>query len=210
MKRNAARKIFKIMLACLTLSVLAIGWKYHFMAWIVPLAMLAGVLGVLILGNRFVCGNICPRGAFLDIFVSKVSANKTAPSFMSGNLIKIIVLVLLFGFFGYNVFNIGNYALLPLLFWKMCFYTTLLGLFLAFFINQRAWCMICPVGSIGGWLTRNKARLRVAKSCVGCKSCDKVCPAKINPSSFKGGKITHINCVRCGECKRVCPVKAIK
>lgn len=204
------RKTVRFILGTLTLIVLLTGWNFHFLGWIVPAAMVLGVLGALIFGNRFICGYVCPRGAFLDSYVSKIAKKNAAPSFMHGNVLKAGVLVLLFGFFFFNIYKMQDYSLLPFLFWKMCFITTLIGLGLAFFINERSWCMICPIGSLGGWLKRKDRALAVGEGCVGCGKCNKACPMKINPSSFKGGPIAHSNCISCGQCKLACPKKVIK
>lgn len=205
-KRNTIR----VVLAIITFAVLLVGWKYSWLAWIVPLSMLGGIATVLLAGNRYFCGNFCPRGAFLDIFVSKISKHNSAPEFMHSAKVKIVVLIVIFAAFLFNLYKVSDYLALTTLFWKMCLVTTLIGLILAFFINERAWCMICPIGTIEGFLIRKKKTLCVSNACVGCGKCDKVCPVKINPSSFKGGRIVHKNCLYCGRCKSVCPVKAIK
>ncbi|MCL2888273.1 MAG: 4Fe-4S binding protein [Elusimicrobia bacterium] len=205
-KRNTGRFI----LAVITLIVLLFGWKYRVLGWIVPAAMGAGVLGVILFGNRFVCGHLCPRGAFLDIFVSKAAAKKSAPEFVHGPALKITVLVGFAAFFFFNLYKLPDYSLLPVLFWKMCLITTLIGLLLAFFINERAWCMICPIGTFEGFLRRENKLLHVGGGCISCGKCDKTCPTKIKPGGFKGGRITHLNCIACGQCKNVCPVKVIK
>ena len=204
------RNVIRFILAVVTLAVLALGWKYQILGWIVPAAMLAGIAGVLIFGSRLVCGHVCPRGAFLDVFVSKISPKKSAPGFMHGLPFKLAVLIGFAAFFTFSVYKLAGWAGLPFLFWRMCFFTTLIGLVLAFFINERAWCMICPIGTIEGLLRRKNSMLCVSDNCVNCGKCDKVCPTIIKPSSFKGGNIDHLNCIMCGECKRVCPVKAIK
>ncbi|MDR0291437.1 MAG: 4Fe-4S binding protein [Elusimicrobium sp.] len=205
-KKNTGRFV----LALITLIVLALGWKYSVLDWIVPAAILAGIAGVIILGNRFVCGHLCPRGAFLDVFVSKISKKKSAPAFVHGLPLKITVLAVFSAVFFFKLYMMSDYSQLPVLFWQMCLVTTLIGVALAFFINERAWCMICPVGTIEGLLRRKNKLLRVGGACASCGKCNKVCPTKIRPSGFKGGRITHLNCVFCGKCKTVCSVKVIK
>lgn len=205
------RNLIRFILALITLIVLALGWKFQVLGWVVPAAMITGILGALIFGNRFVCGNVCPRGAFLDVFISKISKKRNPSKYMRHSLLKVIVLIALFGFFFFSLFTMRTYNELPLIFWKMCLYTTLIGIFLSFFINERAWCMICPIGSIGGWLRKKKNALYIDPGkCIDCKKCDRSCPVKILPSSFKGRSIDHSNCIFCKECKRVCPKNAIQ
>lgn len=203
------KKIVRFLLGFITLVVLLFGWEYSFLGWLVPAAMIVGVITAVVFGNRFACGNLCPRGAFLDVFISKISRKISAPFYMHNNILKALVLVAMFGFFFFSIYRMQNYNLLPLIFWKMCFITTVLGILLAFFINERAWCMVCPVGTIGGWLIRKSNTLYIENECVSCGKCDNICPTKINPSSFKQNHITHINCINCSECKNICPKKAV-
>lgn len=210
MKKYEKRITIRFILAIITFAVLLFGWKYNWLAWIVPLSMLGGIITVLLLGNRYFCGNICPRGAFLDIFVSKISKNKSAGKFIHTPILKMIILIAIFGFFLINLYKISDYLSLTVLFWKMCLVTTLIGIILAFFINERAWCMICPIGTIEGFFIRKNKTLSVSDACVNCGKCDNACPIKIEPSSFKGGHIIHKNCLSCILCKNVCTKEAVR
>lgn len=203
------RNIIRFILAVITFAVLLLGWKLSWLAWIVPLSMFGGIVTVLLLGNRYFCGNICPRGAFLDVFVSKMSTRNSTAQFLHNPKLKLIVLIAVFSVFLFNLYKISDYLSLTALFWKMCLITTLIGIVLAFFVNERAWCAICPMGTLEGYLIRKNKALYVSDACINCGKCDKVCPAKIEPSSFKGGHIMHKNCLYCGRCKNVCPNKAI-
>jgi len=49
-------------------------------------------------------------------------------------------------------------------------------------------------------------------NCINCKSCIKVCPAKVFVSSDNETIVNHHNlkyCIDCGDCKAVCPEEAV-
>jgi len=51
-----------------------------------------------------------------------------------------------------------------------------------------------------------------AKKCIGCGSCQAVCPADPNCYEVAGGKSKVVHpeaCIECGACVRACPVSAI-
>lgn len=50
-------------LAPLVITTIALGWWFPYIGFLVPVAMLSGMIGGVFKG-RFVCGNLCPRGAF--------------------------------------------------------------------------------------------------------------------------------------------------
>jgi len=107
-----------------------------------------------------------------------------------------------------NLNNIGVFFIILLT------ATTTLGVILAIFIHPRAWCMVCPIGTITNLIGRNKYQLTIDSGlCVECGMCAKVCPVKIKPYMFKGTHIQVIkdgDCLKCGLCVSACPKKALK
>ncbi|MDR1765590.1 MAG: 4Fe-4S binding protein [Lachnospiraceae bacterium] len=76
-------------------------------------------------------------------------------------------------------------------------------------MNTRFFCKyLCPLGAIYGLFHRiSLVQLRFdAVSCVGCGTCEKVCPMDIDPRKpeWRG------ECIRCGKCAGRCPGGALR
>jgi ferredoxin-type protein NapH len=134
-----------------------------FTVWLLPLIVIGGlsfpVLGYLVLGMmvvllimsffkaRFWCWNLCPRGAFLDIVLSKISRNKPLPGIFTKQWFRVLVLVLMMSFLVYRVIKTGgDLVLIGSVFVVMCIVTTIIAIVLGVITKHRAWCMICPMG----------------------------------------------------------------
>lgn len=133
------------------------------MVWLLPIIIIGGLfyplLGYLVVGMmafflvlsffkaRYWCWNLCPRGAFLDIVMSKVSANKPVPRVFARNWFRWAVLVLLMGFLAARIIRSGgNLIIIGSVFVGMCLITTIIAVILAVFTKHRGWCAICPMG----------------------------------------------------------------
>ncbi|MFH1223109.1 MAG: 4Fe-4S binding protein [Pseudomonadota bacterium] len=106
--------------------------------------------------GRYWCGHLCPRGAMLDVPVTKFShKGKRIPHIFKGKALKILALVTLMGFFILNTVRAFNYWDMSV-FWEklgmvgviMCAITTALALILGFSFKPRTWCAFCPMGTV--------------------------------------------------------------
>lgn len=50
---------------------------------------------------------------------------------------------------------------------------------------------------------------QIISNCIGCKSCEKVCPQKCIDFDRISAVIRQENCLHCGNCFTVCPQKAV-
>lgn len=120
-----------------------------------PLAGLAvPVLIVVALGfnafsRRSFCAGVCPNGRALSAVFPKVSRGASLPSEMRSPLARSALCA--FGLF--CVINLlsrtgGELALVGRVFWLI--YTVSIGLsaVIAFFWKPRAWCAVCPMGTL--------------------------------------------------------------
>ena len=118
--------------------------------------MLLFIMGMGVFRGRYWCGNICPRGAFLDIPVKSMKGkNKSIPILFNNRMFKLLMLILLMGFFMTNTVRAFNYwdeaiflDKLGMVGVVMCAVTTLIALVLGFTIHHRAWCSFCPMGTV--------------------------------------------------------------
>lgn len=139
--------------------------KYQkFMIWFLPLIVIGGLfyphLGylafafmtvILIMAfftsRRFWCWNLCPRGSFLDIVMSKASRNKPLPKVFLKEWFRWLVFVLLMSFLTYRLYHTGgNLVAIGAVFVAMCLITTIIAIVLGIAAKHRGWCMICPMG----------------------------------------------------------------
>ena len=192
------------------LTVLALGWKYPLLGFIVPLAMLGGMLGGALRG-RYVCGNLCPRGSFFDTFFAKFGPKRAIPVRLFGMPLR---WTLMAGLMGFMVFRLAqdpsNLMHWGLVFWQMCLVTTTAALVLGVLFRPRTWCAVCPVGTVGNATGGKKLQLSVAESCRSCSLCEKNCPMGLQIAEFKeAGAMNHPDCLQCSTCVNVCPVSAL-
>lgn len=205
------RHIIQWCLLPIVLITIGLGWKYPLLGFSVPIVMLTGLAGGLING-RYVCGNLCPRGSFLDRVIPHISPNKHIPSFLRNMLFRWIVFAALMGFLVFRISrNPSDIYHWGKVFWVMCVITTGIGVVLGVLIRPRAWCSFCPIGTMQNALGGHKNQLRIDTDlCVGCKKCQKVCPLDLDVASHKeGGVVRERDCLKCSECIVTCPKDAL-
>lgn len=176
------------------------------------ICMIAPII-VSVFKGRFWCGNLCPRGSFYDNVVSKFSNNKKVPKFLKSNLFRAFMVIFMMSMFTVGIYkNWGDLYGIGMVFYRIIVVTTIVGIVLSLFYNQRTWCHFCPMGTIASVVARfrkSKNVLQISSSCVSCKICEKKCPIGIVPYEYKGNILSHPDCIQCGKCVNVCPKNAI-
>lgn len=79
--------------ALLFVAVLALGWRYPYLAYCLVLNVAVGLAGALRHGGRHGCGNFCPRGAFYSLLPD--TGRKVPPALLKKNL-SIVMMVAMF------------------------------------------------------------------------------------------------------------------
>lgn len=135
------------------------------MIWILPLVVIGGffypLLGYLVVGmmtfllllsifkGRYWCWNLCPRGAFLDIVLSKLSRNKPVPSVFAKQWFRWLILFLLTSFLAFRIVRTGGTLIaIGFVFIIMCTLTTIISIIIGVITKHRCWCVICPMGTL--------------------------------------------------------------
>jgi len=198
------------LLGLIMVAVLALGWKYPLLGFIVPIAMGTGVAGGIFRG-RWVCGNLCPRGSFLDSWFSLVASENDAPAILRKSGLRWGLLVLLMGFMAFRLAqNPGEWQHWGYVFWQMCLMTTLVAVALGLRYRARGWCMICPVGTMAGSIGARKYPLQVDASCKACGLCESRCPMQLDIVKYRAaGFQSEGDCVKCSSCMQACPSKTV-
>ncbi|WP_305044651.1 4Fe-4S binding protein [Geoalkalibacter sp.] len=204
------RRALQWFLLPVMLVTIALGWKYPLLGFTVAAAMATGMIGGVLRG-RYVCGNLCPRGAFFDRMVAPFAPRRKLPAWMRGLPFRLAVLAGLMGFMIWRIAqNPGDLNHWGLVFWSMCALTTAVGLGLAFTLHPRAWCAICPMGTLQNLLGGHKQPLRIAASCRSCGKCEAACPMSLSiMPDKKAGALKDRDCLKCPECIAACPVNAL-
>ena len=177
-----------------------------------------------IVGNKIICGWVCPFGALQELIYSipilqKIKKKKLP--FVLTNTIRVCLfitaLLLMFGIIGgrkgfiiyhyvnpFNLFNLDFEAFGILL-------TVIIALLVSF-IAYRPFCQfICPFGLIS-WMSERISIFRVRidrEKCTQCGACIKACPLEAAEGRVNGKKMPA-DCFSCARCLNVCPVDAIQ
>ena len=205
-----SKKIFKLILVLILPTVIILGFIIPWMGFVIFGCMIMSLLLSLYKG-RFWCGNICPRGIFLDIAISKISFNKKIPKVFKSNILKVIMIIILMTIMGLNIYlSHGDMKEIGEKLVYILFATTLLAILLGV-INPRTWCSICPMGYLSGIIGRRIRPLHIfPHQCIDCNICAKKCKMNIKPNKYKKYyTISDTDCIKCGVCKEVCPKRAI-
>ncbi|WP_159446531.1 4Fe-4S binding protein [Carboxydocella sp. JDF658] len=158
--------------------------------------------------SRAFCGWACPRAAFLERILSKVSLNKPVPKWMNYYWVSALVFIVLISRVTYVGFTRGLLAAGFLL----CLVPTIGALVVGWY-SPKSWCAICPTGTLLKTLDRLQiARFKIAKEgkCTSCGACDRVCPMGVEPSKVPlNSGIEQMNCTQCAICTASCPYNSL-
>jgi len=131
------------------LPVIVIGGLFYPVLGYLVIAMMASLIILSFFKGRFWCWNLCPRGAFLDIVMPKLSLKRPAPRIFARQSFRWAVFALLMGFVIFRLIQTGgNLLAIGAVFVSMCLITTIVSVILAVFTKPRSWCTICPMGTL--------------------------------------------------------------
>jgi polyferredoxin len=159
------------------------------------------------------CAWICPRGSFLDIFIKPISREKKIPDFLKNLRFRMIVLVILMGILSLKLTaGYPDLNKMGMVFIQILVITTIAAVILGIIFHQRAWCYMCPVGTLAHIIGKGKKNIEIMpERCTDCGLCEKNCPMQVKPNAYKSKKVLdNADCTKCGVCISVCPEKALK
>jgi ferredoxin-type protein NapH len=205
------RKVIQWGLVSIILTTLALGWRFPWLGFSVPIVMLMGIVGSLFNG-RYVCGNLCPRGSFYDRLMAPISRKRSIPEWLRSNVLRWTLFVVMMAFMIVRILqNPLDLMHWGRVFWVMCVVTTIIGIPLALLIHPRTWCSLCPIGTVQSAIGGQKNQLQIdANLCRSCALCEHACPMNLAIVKHKdSGVVSEPDCLRCSECIAVCPVQAL-
>ena len=192
------------------LAYLAIGFSlYPVIGSIALICMLAPVVMAVSRGREW-CGLYCPRGSFWDQVLARLNPSNKIPAWAKTKSVRLFMLSLIFTVFGWQMaYAWPNLAAIGLVFLRIIFITTILGVVLALVYSPRTWCSFCPMGTLASWLSAGKKPIVVSKHCVQCDLCAKTCPMQLSPYE-SGTLFAPADCIKCGKCIDACPKRTLQ
>ena len=131
------------------LPVILVGGLFVPVLGYIVAVMMITLLGLSCFKGRYWCSHLCPRGAFLDIALSKMSRKRRIPRLFRVPWFKWTIVVGFIGFFICQlVVSPKTVGAIGFVFVRMCIITTLASIFLGIPIHHRAWCSFCPMGTL--------------------------------------------------------------
>ena len=199
------KPLYRWMLAFTMITVIALGWRYPVLGFIVPVAMVAGMGGGFFRG-RYICGNFCPRGSFYDTVFSFFGGGRPIPQLFTIPAFRWSVMALLMGFMTWRLAqNPGDWRHWGTVFWSMCLITTAVGIPLGMIYRARSWCSFCPVGTFASTVGGDKQQLAIAHDCKQCGLCESACPMGFSIAEHRSeGVVPHRDCLKCSSCVDAC------
>ncbi len=131
------------------LPLIVIGGLFYPLLGYLVVAMMAVFLTMAFFRGRYWCWNLCPRGAFLDSVVAKVSMKKPTPRVFSKEWFRWLVFFMFLVFLTFRLVQAGaNPVAIGAVFVGMCILTTVISIILGIITRHRSWCAICPMGTL--------------------------------------------------------------
>lgn len=137
------------MLMVWLLPLIVIGGLFFPVLGYCVVAMMAIFLTIAVFRGRYWCWNLCPRGAFLDIVMSKASLHKPVPGVFARMWFRWLVFSVFMAILIFRILGTGgNLIAIGAVFVSICILTTVVSIVLGAATKHRSWCVICPMGTL--------------------------------------------------------------
>lgn len=209
--------------AWILVPIIAFGGLWFHKLGLLLLPIMATLIVLGFRNGKYWCGKLCPHGSLYDAILARwTPRNHRSSRFLDARWVQ-------GGFFAFYMFMFARRLMLviplwgTLTFWdKLGFLMavnylmpTIIGSALAILVRRRAWCSICPMGtmqkishSLGSAMKLNLATdkrvtMTDLSACRSCGLCQRACPMGI--SLPIEGQLTSSECIKCEACIVACP-----
>lgn len=210
--------------------LVAIGGLFEPKIGLLGILVMVGLVGTSLFGGKYWCGNICPHGSYFDRVILPISRNKEIPSILKSKPVVYGVFIFFVFNFTRKIISISSYwgtfdflDKLGTIFATTYLVVMIIGSILGVLISPRAWCKVCPMGTmeditykVGSSLGLNKGiekkvTISDIDTCKECGLCEKVCPMQIEvyKEFDENGQISTTDCIKCNTCVENCPLKLL-
>lgn len=157
--------------------------------------------------GRWFCGNLCPRGSFVDFWLAPISRRVKIPAILRSMWFRVPVFFALMGFMIFRIIQTqGIVDKVGMVFVTLCILTTSVAILFGVAIAPRAWCSFCPMGTLQRALGGVKYQLKMDRElCIECKKCENVCPMQLPVREI----MENPDCIKCARCVEACPEGAL-
>ena len=187
--------------------IVSIGGIFYPKLGYILLLVFATLLIIAPFRGRWFCGNLCPRGSFVDFWLAPLSRRLSIPPFLRSMWIRIPIFIALMGFMIYRLLGTqGVVDRIGMVFVTLCIITTSIAILFGVIIAPRTWCTFCPMGTLQRIMGGSKYQLKLdGDLCIDCKRCQKVCPMQLRVFELQDLP----DCIKCGRCIDACPKDAL-
>lgn len=187
--------------------IVSIGGIFYPKLGYILLVVFATLLIIAPFRGRWFCGNLCPRGSFVDFWLAPLSRKLKIPPFLGSMWIRIPIFIALMGFMIYRLLGTqGVVDRIGMVFVTLCIITTSIAILFGVIIAPRTWCTFCPMGTLQRIMGGSKYQLKLdGDLCIDCKKCQKVCPMQLPVNEIQDLP----DCIKCGRCIDACPKDAL-
>lgn len=155
--------------------------------------------------SRGFCGWACPRAAFLEKILAKISLKRPVPAFMKQSWFAALFAVLLYGNLIWQITTKGWMAGA----FVACLVPSIIAVAVGLY-SPKAWCAFCPNGTLLKLADLERFRVGKVSKCTKCGLCDKACPFGVSVSELAINDLVDSPiCVQCGSCVQACPVASL-
>lgn len=191
------------------------------------LGCMTGVVALGVRDGRSWCDGVCPRGGFLDRYLSRVSRRVDAPKWLARPAVRAGVATVVFAVMAVGLARqwgdpVGMAGVVA----RLLLVSTVAAVLLGVVYHERAWCLVCPAGTFARVANAVGERLGIDRptvtvdpeACIDCGQCGAACRPQLDPSAASGEAVTDGgtatlddgDCFRCGYCVETCPTDALE
>jgi polyferredoxin len=228
-KKNRATTKFK-KYSWTIVPVIAIGGLFYpkLGLLLIPIMLTLMILGFL--KGKYWCGNLCPHASLFDYVLLPISPNKEMRLPLKSLSLKAAFFMLYMSMFTLRIIKVSKLwgtlefvDKLGFLFSVNYLIPTIVGITLTLFVNPRAWCTFCPMGTMQqltyrlgkhtGWNKHTDVLVTciAPDKCTKCKICAKVCPMQLSPYLELSDRdlLDNEDCIKCSTCVTHCPGRVL-